>query len=247
MGKKSNAAVPNHQPPRPGDAPTPWQKLTYPIAQRYDREYRGQAFDLPAEVEAMAIFQDWASGKLQNQTASPFWDLYQPKKNQVWLDIGCGLSFLIYPWRDWNASFYGQDVSSFVCEVLRSRGPQLNSKLFKGVQLGGGHQLPYPDQSFDGIVATGWSGYFDVDYWAQVFPAMKRVLKPGGTVLLDIVNPANELAEDWAILETYLGAEVILQSLEEWHQQIKSWGGKIVKTREGKLFNLYLIRFPAVA
>lgn len=241
MGKKKEFDRPVGA--KPNAAKSPWQKMTLPIAKRYDCEYLSESFDLPPEVESMPLFQDWASGKLQNKIASPFWEGYIPKKKQKWLDIGCGISFLIYPWRDWNALFYGQDVSAAARDILKQRGPQLNSKLFKDVTLGGAHQLPHDDEFFDGIVATGWSCYYEFDYMKQAIAEMKRVLQPKGTLLLDILNPDSELAEDWAILETYLGAEVMLTPLEEWHQLIREAGGKRVKTKSGPLFDLMLIRF----
>ena len=229
---------------KPSAEKSPWQKLTLPISKRYDQEFLQQSFDLPEEVESMAIFQDWASGKLQNQIASTFWTLYKPKKNQKWLDIGCGISFLIYPWRDWNALFYGQDVSPVVNDIVKSRGPQLNSKLFKEIQLGGAHALKYEDAYFDGAIATGWTSYYDLDYNEQALQEIKRVLAPKGTLLIDLLNPDSELAEDWAILETYLGAEVMLTDPEDWKALLKKLGGKIIKSQEGCLFHQYLVRFP---
>ena len=159
---------------KPEGMKSPWQKMTLPIAKRYDQEYLNQPFELPEEVESMPLFQEWASGKLQNRIASPFWEAYIPKKNQKWLDIGCGISFLIYPWRDWNALFYGQDISSAARDILKQRGPQLNSKLFKAIELGGAHQLPYEDQFFDGVIATGWSCYYSMDYCKQAIAEIKH-------------------------------------------------------------------------
>jgi SAM-dependent methyltransferase len=241
MGKKKEFDRPKGA--KSEAAKSPWPKMTLPIAKRYDCEYLQKPFDLPEEVEAMPLFQDWASGKLQNQIASPFWELFKPKKDQKWLDIGCGISFLIYPWRDWNALFYGQEVSTAAHDILRSRGPQLNSKLFKNIHLGGAHEIPYEDQFFDGVVATGWSCYYGLEYGKQALAEMKRTLKPKGTLLLDVINPDSDLAEDWAILETYFGAEVMLTPLEDWDQLIREAGGKRVKTQTGRLFDLFLIRF----
>jgi SAM-dependent methyltransferase len=220
-----------------------WQALTNTVAIRYNREYQREAFDLPAEVEAMPVFQDWAAGRLQARIATSFWQLTTPKKNQHWLDMGCGLSFLIYPWRDWDAFFYGQEISTFAQEALKSRGPQLNSKLFKGVALGAAHQLNYAAQQFDGIVATGWSCYYPLDYWELVLSEVKRSLKPNGVFIFDAVDPDKELAENWAILETYLGAEVLLPSLSEWQAVVREAGGKIAKTGDGELFQSFLVRF----
>jgi SAM-dependent methyltransferase len=213
------------------------------VAERYNKEYRREPFDLPAEVEAMPIFRDWASGALASKIASPFWSAAKPRKNQKCLDLGCGLSFLIYPWSEWDALFYGQDISGVAKDALNSRGSQLNSKLFKGVQLGGAHQLNYEAKQFDLVIATGFSCYYPLSYWEAVLADVKRVLKPEGLFVFDVIDPDAEMAENWAILETYLGAEVYLESLANWQKLVKAAGGQIAKTIPGELFQLYKVKF----
>lgn len=220
-----------------------WQTTLKNTTQRFEREYRQENFDLPAEVEAISIFDEWQMGSLQNRIASKFWELKTPKKKQTWLDIGCGLSFLIYPWYEWDAFFYGQEVSAVARDILMSRAPQLNSKLFRGVNLGAAHLLAYEDNQFDGAIATGWSCYYPLDYWDRVIAEVKRVLKPGGSFIFDVIDPESSFAEDWAILETYLGAEVLLTPLSEWHKIIGQAGGKIVKSSSGELFQCWQVSF----
>jgi SAM-dependent methyltransferase len=222
----------------------PWQSQIQPVAQRFNQEYRQEPFDLPEEIQSMPIFRDWAAGSLQQQVASPFWDLMKPTKNQRCLDLGCGVSFLIYPcWREWDAFFYGQEISTVAQEMINARGSQLNSKLFKGVNLGGAHHLVHEEPMFDWAIATGFSCYYSLDYWASVMTEVKRVLKPGGSFVFDVLDPNQEMAENWAILETYLGAEVFLEPLSDWQALIKANGGKIAKTAPGKLFQLFKVTF----
>ena len=71
----------------------------------------------------------------------------------------------------------------------------------------------------------------------------KRVLKPGGQLVFDVLDPDAELAENWAILETYLGAEVFLEPLATWEKTIQAAGGQITASRSGELFQLYRVRF----
>jgi len=220
-----------------------WHAQISAVAERFNREYRGEPFKLPEAVEALPIFRERALGTLQAKVASEFWQIGRPQKNQRCLDIGCGISFLIYPWRDWNAWFYGQEISSVAREVLNSRGPQLNSKLFKGVQLGPAHDLNYDPAQFDWAIATGWSCYYPPEYWAEVMAAVKRVLKPDGQFVFDLLDPAAPLAENWAILETYMGAEVFLEPLAAWETVIQVAGGKITKRLPGELFQLYKVQF----
>ena len=223
--------------------PDNWQEKITPVAYRFNQQYQGQAFELPAEVQAMPIYQEWVTGILPGRIASPFWEIAQPQKNQRCLDIGCGVSFLIYPWLEWQAFFYGQEISIVARDALNSRSPQLNSKLFKGVQLGPAHQLNYPSIQFDIAIATGFSCYFPLDYWSGVLAEVKKVLKPGGHFVFDILDPEKPLAEDWAVLETYLGAEVFLEPIAEWEKTIKAADAKVVARQPGELFNLYKVRF----
>lgn len=213
------------------------------VSARFDRQYRNESVELPQEVQAMPIYSEWISGILNAKLVSPFWELARPAKNQRCLDLGCGVSFLIYPWRDWQAYFYGQDLSPTAAELLKSRGPQLNSKLFKGVAIAPAHQLNYEANFFDVAIATGWSCYYPPDYWQTVMQSVRRVLKPEGIFVFDLLDPEKPLAEDWAVLETYLGAEVFLEPLSEWEKIIKACGAKILKRQSGELFELYKVRF----
>lgn len=225
------------------DAGESAQKAIAQVAKRFDKQYKGEGFDLPPEVEAMPIFREWTAGTLSARVNSSFWDIAKPQKNQRCLDIGCGVSFLIYPWREWEAYFYGQEISAVARDALNSRGPQLNSKLFKGVELAPAHQLRYAASQFDLAIATGWSCYYPLDYWNIILAEVKRVLKPGGQFVFDILDPEKPLVEDWAILETYLGTEVFLEPITTWETAIKAANAKIVSRRSGELFELYKVQF----
>ncbi|WP_299489426.1 class I SAM-dependent methyltransferase [Acaryochloris sp. IP29b_bin.137] len=220
-----------------------WHEQIQAVTQRFNREYEQAAFELPPEVEAMPVFQDWNAGRLQARIASEFWQFQKPKKKQHWLDIGCGLSFLVYPWFEWEAYFYGQELSKVAQEAVNSRGPQLNSKLFRGVERGPAHHLKYDDNQFDGVIATGFSCYFPQDYWQTVLTEIKRVLKPDSVLIFDVIDPDSELADNWSILETYLGAEVFPESLDTWKSLIKTAGGKVLKAESHELFHLFKVKF----
>ncbi|MFK8185368.1 MAG: class I SAM-dependent methyltransferase [Phormidesmis sp.] len=221
----------------------PWLPMISAVAKRFDAEYEGKSFELPEEVEEMPVFRDWAAGSLTSRISSPFWEIAKPKKNQHCLDLGCGFSFLIYEWKSWQALFHGQDVSDFAVKTLHQRGPQLDSKLFKEVKKGPAHQLDYAPESFDLVIATGVSCYYPLDYWQAVMESVKPLLKPGGFFVFDVIDPTQELAENWAILETYLGADVFLEDLSNWQKLIKTMGAKVVKKKEGELFHLYKVRW----
>jgi SAM-dependent methyltransferase len=206
--------------------PQDWQTDIAAVAVRFNRDYSGQKPDVPNEVKAMPIYQEYAAGLLQSKLASNFW-----------------VSFLIYPWREWEAYFYGQEVSTTARDILTARGPQLNSKLFKGVVLGAAHELEYDAGQFDLAIATGVSCYYPLAYWSEVLNAVKKVLKPGGFFVFDALDDTNPTAENWAILETYLGTEVFLEPAANWQKTIQAAGGKVVNTLPGELFTLYKLKF----
>jgi SAM-dependent methyltransferase len=248
MPPQSSAAYPHYSLPQPeseSESASRWPEQIQVIAQRFNQEYQGKSPALPPEIEALPLCQDWRSGKLQARIASPFWELISPQKKHHCLDLGCGISFLVYPcWREWDAFFYGQEISTVAKEALMSRGPQLNSKLFKGVQLKGAHQLEdYETAQFDWVIATGVSCYYGLDYWEQVLTQVQRVLKPGSCFVFDVLDRDVEWAENWGILETYLGAEVFLEPLAAWESLVNKVGAKVVTEKPETLFHLYKIRW----
>jgi SAM-dependent methyltransferase len=220
-----------------------WQARLASVALRFNREYRREPVELPAEVQAMPVAQEYAAGLLQARLTSPFWQLAKPQKNQRWLDLGCGVGFMIYPWYEWDAVFYGQEISTIARDLVNSRGSQINSKLFKGVKLAAAHELEYEPNFFDGAISTGVSCYYPVEYWTEVLAAVKKTLKPGGVFVFDIVDAELPLAENWAILETYLGAEVFLEPMSVWKNLVQAEGGKITKTLPGEIFQLVRVQF----
>ena len=60
--------------------------------------------------------------------------------------------------------------------------------------------------------------------------------------MFDAIDPDTELAENWAILEMYLGAEVFLSPLDRFTELVKEVGG-ITATKSGQLFKLYQVSF----
>ena len=105
------------------------------------------------------------------------------------------------------------------------------------------HLEDYEQNYFDLAIATGFSCYYSLDYWEQVLTQVKRVLKPGQSFVFDVIDPEQDMAEDWSILETYLGSEVLLEPLAAWESLIKKHGAKIIKQHSGDLFHLYKIRW----
>ncbi len=224
----------------------PWQAYLTPVTQRFNREAGIQLgeppWDLPTDLQSLPFWQACQRDHLQDRLGMPFHQVRTPKKGEHCLDLGCGVSFMIYPWSHWQANFYGHEISDRIVKLLKSRAPQLNSKLFKSMQHGPAHVLePYPEQQFDLAIVTGFLYYYPLDYFTLIWRELQPVLKPKAQMIIEIVQADSPWAEEWGLIELAKGTEPILLPQETWEKQIKDLGGKILKRADGELFTTYVI------
>ena len=234
----------------PSDIKTEWAAITDPLARRFDREVEvqlGQAqWELSEDIQATQFWQACQTDGLDSRLGVPFYELRQPQKKENCLDIGCGVSFLIYPWSHWGAYFHGHELSSKTVQFVQSRGPQLNSKLFKGMTKGVAHNLSmYGDNQFQLAIVTGVFYYYPPDYFSSVWGQLLRVMPPKSTLVIDVVDPKSEWADEWGLLELEKGADPVFTPLLDWEQLFKDKGAKIKKQAAGELFVSYALNLPA--
>jgi ubiquinone/menaquinone biosynthesis C-methylase UbiE len=99
------------------------------------------------------------------------------------LDAGCGSGPLMEALRGKDASVSGFDLSPAMVELARERlGEDADLKV---ADLGA--PLPYPDDTFDRVVASLSLHY--VKDWASALAELRRVLRPGGRLIVSIIHP----------------------------------------------------------
>jgi ubiquinone/menaquinone biosynthesis C-methylase UbiE len=99
------------------------------------------------------------------------------------LDAGCGSGPLMEALRDRNAGVSGFDLSPAMVELARQRlGQEANVTV---ADLGAA--LAYPDNAFDLVVASLSLHY--VKDWTPVLAELRRVLRPGGRLIVSIIHP----------------------------------------------------------
>lgn len=99
------------------------------------------------------------------------------------LDAGCGSGPLAEDLRAKGAVVSGFDSSAAMLELARERlGEDVDLRV---VDLG--QPLPYADGEFDDVVVSLVLHYFK-DWWAPL-AELRRVLKPGGRLLLSVNHP----------------------------------------------------------
>ena len=99
------------------------------------------------------------------------------------LDAGCGSGPLFAALRDRGAVVTGFDKSAGMVELARRRlGAGADLRV---ADLGG--PLPFPDGSFDDVVASLVLHY--LEDWEPALAELRRVLKPGGRLLVSVEHP----------------------------------------------------------
>jgi len=109
-------------------------------------------------------------------------------KGDIILEISFGNGYLMSQYASSKYEIYGIDYNKKMVEVARKRiaNKGFDINLIKGNV----EKLPFPDDSFDTIINTmAFTGYPD---GRKAIGEMKRVLKPGGRILLiDFDYPKN--------------------------------------------------------
>ena len=100
------------------------------------------------------------------------------------LDAGCGSGPLMEALRGRDAVVSGFDLSLAMVELARQR---LGEDADVRVADLGAPPLPYPDDAFDLLVASLSLHY--VKDWASALCQLRRVLKPGGRLIVSIIHP----------------------------------------------------------
>lgn len=137
------------------------------------------------------------------------------------LDVGCGAGLLSAALRDRGAHVAGFDSSAAMVDLARRRlGDDADLRV---ADLG--KPLPYKDSSFDDVVASLVLHY--LRDWTEPLAELRRVLKPGGRLILSVNHPfAYPLSEgaakyfpivEWP-LEVDLGGKSA--TLLTWHRPL---------------------------
>jgi SAM-dependent methyltransferase len=118
------------------------------------------------------------------------------------LDVGCGFGDLLYGLRDDFAELYGVDPSAemaaHTCENLRARGVTTPFTIARALA----EDLPFDDAFFDAVVTTDTYEHIHQDQRAKALAQFRRVLRPGGRLVL--VTPSFWTIHAWALFDNVM-------------------------------------------
>ncbi len=97
------------------------------------------------------------------------------KEGEAVLDAGCGLGYFLLKLQSSGAQLHGMDVSPESVEYVKKH-------ITPNAKVGAVEDIPYPDNTFDKVLFCEVIEHVEDD--AKVLREIRRVLKPGGRVVI---------------------------------------------------------------
>ncbi len=165
------------------------------------------------QVIHWARLYDAVFGRLLQPTDSKIAALARVGTGQTALDVGSGpgrLTIALQRQAGAAGDVYGIDPSTEMINVARRRAARMGAPV--EFLVGTIEQLPYPDGTFDSVVTRLVLHHLPESSRQQGFAELRRVLKPGGTlVLVEFMPPANHVLATLAFASIHFGRRVDIE------------------------------------
>ena len=121
-------------------------------------------------------------------------DRYELQPSDKVLDVGCAKGFLVKDLLDQGIDAYGIDVSEY---ALMTCEPEVVGRL----HIGSAETLPFPDKSFDAVLAINTLHNLERPELIQALREMNRLARKGTFVQVDSYRTPEEMEifESWVL------------------------------------------------
>jgi ubiquinone/menaquinone biosynthesis C-methylase UbiE len=131
-----------------------------------------------------------ASHYKQTVTMNAVMKLVGPLEGKCILDVGCGTGRGVVKFAQCAAYAVGSDYSLDMLSYAQQKvGGKSNCTFVRAIA----QQLPFPDASFDVVTALNFLHLFDVGTQRAMIAEMKRVVRPGGIIVVEFDNALHGL------------------------------------------------------
>ena len=111
------------------------------------------------------------------------------------LDLGCGDGRNMGLLSNLKMNIYGTEITETICESVMRRMDSFGIKA--DIRVGRNNSLPYPNSTFDYIIASASVYYVDAGtLFDDNIKEIRRVLKPGGFIIFSMVHPDSYILKD---------------------------------------------------
>jgi ubiquinone/menaquinone biosynthesis C-methylase UbiE len=148
------------------------------------------------------------------------------------LDVGCGVGNFHPLLADGVGRIVGIDVSPECIAVARERQPAVEYAVYDGTHV------PYPNAAFDAVYASNVMHHVPVAQRPALVREMRRVLKPGGVIVIFEHNPFNPLTR-YVVGRCEFDKDAVLLRRQESETLLREAGFSAVASR-------FILTLPAV-
>lgn len=168
--------------------------------------------EIPGEIKNTDFYESLSVNKGPSGSGATDIKMYlNPAPGMKFLDVGCSANLFNYRLDRWPSVYYGVDISP---KLVNAMSNFVNSQHLSigGIYVAEITDMPFDDDYFDIAAVIGVVEYLRMEYIEKALLELKRVLKSGSRVVLDIPNEKHPHVKDMAALEKHLGRPIVIHS-----------------------------------
>lgn len=140
------------------------------------------------------------------------------------LDVGCGHGYIHPNLRSFGFEVVGVEVATDVLPLARQANPDVTYLGYDG------KTLPFAEHNFDVALAICVMHHVPPEQWANFSREMRRVLRPGGIVVIFEHNPLNPLTR-YVVANNEIDSDAVLLSARTLRKLLRDADFSAVKSR----------------
>lgn len=140
------------------------------------------------------------------------------------LDVGSGHGYIHKYLLDFGCEINGIEVAKEVLPLAKKLNPRADYSYFDG------HSIPFKKSNFDVVIAISVMHHVKPDNWQNLVNEMRRVLKPGGIIVIFEHNPWNPITR-YIVANNSIDEDAILLKPNITQKLLRKSGFLNIKTR----------------